>query len=373
MNIDAEYKISIYEELKSIHKSRKSEIFLVQSTLDEKFYIKRVLKEYTIEVYENLTHIESNNMARIYEAFEYEDKLIIIEEFISGHTLQEILKKEEMISEDIVVKYMIELCNALKKIHNLNPCIIHRDIKPANIMISNDGVLKLIDFDIARLYKYGENMDTTLLGTKGYASPEQFGFDQTDCRSDIYAIGIMMNVLTTGKHTKEIENHGKLKDIIKKCTKISADERYQSVEDLEEDLKELINTSYKEIKKTYEINKKIDNDTKTLNINTKKRNSLWDILPGFRSRNKLNMMLAILWYLFLITGIVFVDSTTTFIENILVIGLLLSLFLLYTNFFNIKSKLPMIRSKERYFSIFGYIIYSFILFMIFGLGLELLK
>ncbi|MDO7205403.1 hypothetical protein Q5M85_16065 [Paraclostridium bifermentans] len=63
----------------------------------------------------NLTHIESNNMARIYEAFEYEDKLIIIEEFISGHTLQEILKKEGMISEDIVVKYMIELCNALKK------------------------------------------------------------------------------------------------------------------------------------------------------------------------------------------------------------------------------------------------------------------
>lgn len=373
MNIDAEYKISIYEELKSIHKSRKSEIFLVQSTLDEKFYIKRVLKEYTIEVYESLTHIESNNMAKIYEAFEYEDKLIIIEEFISGHTLQEILKKEGIISEDIVVKYMIELCNALKKIHNLNPSIIHRDIKPANIMISNDGVLKLIDFDIARLYKYGENMDTTLLGTKGYASPEQFGFDQTDCRSDIYAIGIMMNVLTTGKHTKEIENHGKLKDIIKKCTKISADERYQSVEDLEEDLKELINTSYKEIKKTYEINKKIDNDTKTLNINTKKSNSLWDILPGFRSRNKLNMMLAILWYLFLITGIVFVDSTTTFIENILVIGLLLSLFLLYTNFLNIKSKLPMIRSKERYFSIFGYIIYSFILFMIFGLGLELLK
>ncbi|OSB12427.1 hypothetical protein B2H97_04850 [Paraclostridium bifermentans] len=358
MNIDEEYKLSLYEKLKSIHKSRKSEIFLVQNALDEKFYIKRVLKEYTLQVYESLTHIGSKNMAKIYEVFEHEDKLIIIEEFISGHTLQEILKREGNLSEDIVAKYMIDLCNVLKKIHNLNPCIIHRDIKPANIMISNDGVLKLIDFDIARVYKYGENMDTTLLGTKGYASPEQFGFDQTDCRSDIYAIGIMMNVLTTGKHTKEIESDGKLKDIIKKCTKISANERYQSVEDLKADLENLINS---------------DNDIKYLNINMKKNNNLWDILPGFRSRNKLNMMLAILWYLFLITGLVFVDSTITFIGNVLVIGLLLSLFLLYTNFLNIKSKLPMIRSKERYFSIFGYIIYSFILFMIFGLGLELVK
>lgn len=373
MNIDEEYKLSLYEELKSMHKSRKSEIFLVQNTLDEKFYIKRVLKEYTLQVYESLTHIESKNMAKIYEVFEHEDKLIIIEEFISGHTLQDILKREGNLSEDIVAKYMIDLCNALKKIHNLNPCIIHRDIKPANIMISNDGVLKLIDFDIARIYKYGENMDTTLLGTKGYASPEQFGFDQTDCRSDIYAIGIMMNVLTTGKHTKEIESDGKLKDIIKRCTKISANERYQSVEDLKADLEKLISTDYKEVKKLYKLNKSSDNDIKDLNINIKKNNNLWDILPGFRSRNKLNMMLAILWYLFLITGLVFVDSTITFIGNILVIGLLLSLSLLYTNFLNIKSKLPMIRSKERYFSIFGYIIYSFILFMIFGLGLELLK
>ncbi|MCU9813518.1 hypothetical protein [Paraclostridium sp. AKS81] len=115
MNIDEEYKLSLYEELKSIHKSRKSEIFLVQNTLDEKFYIKRVLKEYTLQVYESLTHIESKNMAKIYEVFEHEDKLIIIEEFISGHTLQEILKREGNLSEEIVAKYMIDLCNVLKK------------------------------------------------------------------------------------------------------------------------------------------------------------------------------------------------------------------------------------------------------------------
>lgn len=373
MNIDAEYNLSLYEELKSIHKSRKSEIFLVQNTLDEKFYIKRILKEYTLQVYEELMHVDSKNMAKIYEAFEYEDKLIIIEEFISGHTLQEILERERSLSEDIVIKYMLELCNVLEKIHNLNPCIIHRDIKPANIIISNDGVLKLIDFDISRIYKHGENMDTTLLGTKGYASPEQFGFDQTDCRSDIYAMGIMMNVLTTGKHTKEIENKGKLKYIIKKCTKISAIERYQKVEDLRIDLEKLIKLNDKEIKNLYKQKDKLVKKQNNVDFKVKENNKLLNVLPGFRTRNKIHMMLAMLWYLFLLIGLVSVDSIKTFIENLLVVGLLLSVFLLYTNFLGIKKKLPMIRSKKKYFSIFGYIVYTFILFMIFALGLDIFK
>ena len=83
-------------------------------------------------------------------------------------------------------------------------------------------------------------INTTLLGTKGYASPEHFGFDQTDCRSDIYAMGVMMNVLTTGKHIKEELNNASLKDIIKKCANISAQKRYDNVTQLKLELENKI-------------------------------------------------------------------------------------------------------------------------------------
>ncbi|CEO25734.1 serine/threonine-protein kinase [Paraclostridium sordellii] len=358
MNLEAEYTLSLYEDLKSIHKSRKSEIILVQNNLDEKFYIKRILKEYTLGVYKVLMGISSKNMPRIYEVFEYKDKLIIIEEFINGYTLQEILEKENELNEDRVIKYMIELCEALEKVHNLTPYIIHRDIKPANIIISNDEVLKLIDFDISRIYKQGENMDTTLLGTKGYASPEQFGFEQTDCRSDIYAIGVMMNVLSTGKHIKEKENEGKLKYIIKKCTKISASERYQNIEELKSDLESV----YKNKSKKNIIDKNKEQGKEKV-----KSKYLIDKIPGFRNGKKLNMVIATLWYLFLIMGLIVSNSPKMLLENGCTMLILLALFLLYTNFLDIKSKLPMIRSDNEVIKIIGYFIYSFIIFMGFGI------
>lgn len=350
MNLDIEYKLSLYEELKSIYKSKKVEIFLVQNVQDDKIYIKKELKEYTKEVYEGLKNIESINMAKVYEVFELDEKLILIEEFINGDTLQSILEKNNKLEEQIVIEYIISLCDVLSKIHNLNPPIIHRDIKPSNIIINNDNILKLIDFDIARTYKDGENLDTTFLGTKGYASPEQFGFDQTDCRSDIYAIGIMMNVLTTGKHIKEEENNGILKNIIKKCTNISADKRYQCVEELRKDLEAKIYKKEIEIKdkKEYKEEKILKN------------------IPGFRSGNVLYMILASIWYLFLVFGLFIHKNITELIINTIVIITLLSIYLIYTNFLNIKDKLPIIRSNKKATKIFGYWLYTIVILFLAG-------
>ncbi|MBO3444521.1 protein kinase [Clostridium sp. CCUG 7971] len=357
MNLDIEYKLSLYEELKSIYKSKKVEIFLVQNIQDDKIYIKKELKEYTKEVYEGLKNIESINMPRVYEIFELDEKLIIIEEFINGDTLQAILEKNNKLDEQIVIKYIISLCDILSKIHNLDPPIIHRDIKPSNIIISNDNVLKLIDFDIARTYKDGENLDTTLLGTKGYASPEQFGFDQTDCRSDIYAIGIMMNVLTTGKHIKEEENNGTLKNIIKKCTNISADKRYQSVEELRKDLEMKI---YKK-----EIEIKIKKEYK--------EEKILKYIPGFRRGNIIFMILASAWYLFLLVGLFIHKNTAELITNILVVITLLSIYLIYTNFLNIKEKLPIIRSNKKITKIFGYWLYTIVIILLCGVLMSLFE
>ncbi|MCL2387836.1 MAG: protein kinase, partial [Defluviitaleaceae bacterium] len=118
-------------------------------------------------------------------------------------------------------------------LHESNPPIIHRDIKPSNIIISNDGILKLIDFDIAREYKMDSDADTAHIGTKKYASPEQYGFSQTDCRSDIFSAGMMMAELLTGEVSEENLNaHGELGKIISKCIEVDPKQRFQNVKEV---------------------------------------------------------------------------------------------------------------------------------------------
>lgn len=359
MDLDIEYKLSLYEDVKIIYNSKKSNIFLVQSSIDDKFYIKRILKEYTIDVYTELKNIKHKNLPKIKDIFELDDKLYIIEEFINGYTLQEIIEKEGKLDEKLVVKYIISLCDILNTIHTLNPPIIHRDIKPANIIISNDGVLKLIDFDISRIYKEGESLDTTLLGTKGYASPEQFGFDQTDCRSDIYAIGVMINVLCTGKHIKEELSTGILKNIIIKCTKISAEDRYQNIEELRRELNCIFKNNIKE-----NSNVKIEYQTKKDKATENKK--WYKYIPGFRKNNKFFMIIATIWYLFLSTGLIISTNLMEFLSNLSVVSMLLILWLLYTNFLNIKNYLPMLKNKKIYIQVIGYIAYTIIIELVFG-------
>lgn len=134
------------------------------------------------------------NIPKIYEIFQNEDDGIIIEEFISGETLESKLENG-FLPEEKVIKYSVQILNALQEIHQRN--IIHRDITPSNILISSDDVIKLIDFGISRNWKENQKKDTNILGTVGYASPEQFGFQQTDITTDFYALGVLINVMLT--------------------------------------------------------------------------------------------------------------------------------------------------------------------------------
>ena len=90
-----------------------------------------------------------------------------------------------------------ELCTVLAFLHGKG--IIHRDIKPSNILLARDGHIRLIDFDAARMPRDNLEQDTKLLGTRGYASPEQYGFAQTDERSDIYSLGVTLGQLLEGR------------------------------------------------------------------------------------------------------------------------------------------------------------------------------
>ena len=174
---EREYQLSLYNTLAVLNNSKKSEILLVQNSLTGRIYIKKILKNYNLDVYQALKQIQTIHIPTIYEIFEEEKTLIIIEEFINGRTLEDMITEGGLLSEKEAIPYMIKLCESLEFLHKQTPPIIHRDIKPSNIMITNDGILKLIDFDVSRIYRQESEVDTHILGTKGYASPEQFGFE----------------------------------------------------------------------------------------------------------------------------------------------------------------------------------------------------
>lgn len=371
---------SKYSELAQLNNSKKSDVYLVQDVLDRRIYIKKELKNYNIEVYKQIKNIQSIYMARVYEIFKCDDTLVVIEEFINGRTLEQIIDNEGPLNEDVAIKYIMDLCSILDILHNQNPSIIHRDIKPSNIIIDNNGILKLIDFDVSRVYRDEKNRDTHILGTKGYASPEQFGFEQTDCRSDIYSVGVLINVLTTGKYIKEQLNDGRLRHIIEKCTNISPDNRYKSVKELQIALNDILNINSEEISRTED--KKINSSKKELDGLEKKQkndNKLLSIIksiPGFRSKNPKKMVLAVLWYMFLIFGLTSNWSSRNLgliLEDLNLVILLLGFTLFNCNFNGIKNKLPIVRKKDRESKTAGILIYNILIFVIFGVLLELIE
>lgn len=215
-----------------------------------------VLKQYyqkdLISIYKQLEQIHHPNLPVIYKAVYYKGDTYVLEEYIDGKSLRELLmerikESEEGVdyffTEEEVVAIINQLCQALSMLHDQNPPLIHRDIKPENIMVKPDNSIKLIDFDIARVYQVEKDNDTRVMGTREYAAPEQFGYGQTSEKSDIYSIGVLMHELLTGSLSIKngVAYEGKLKPIIETCIQIDPKRRYQTVKELQIDLKRALN------------------------------------------------------------------------------------------------------------------------------------
>ncbi len=122
----------------------------------------------------------------------------MVMEFIDGSTLEELLEHNgNPFSERRVLGWARQMCDVLEYLHSQHPPIIFRDMKPGNIMLTRNGRIKLIDFGIARFFRPAGSQDTQLLGTPGFAPPEQYGKAQTDERSDIYSLAITLFQLLT--------------------------------------------------------------------------------------------------------------------------------------------------------------------------------
>lgn len=262
-----------YEVLREIGRGGMSVVYLAMDThLNKQWAVKEIRKKGSgknDEIVVNSLLAEANLMKRldhpalprIVDIIDNGVTIYVVMDYIEGESLDKILNEFGAQPEDKVIEWAMQIADALSYLHAQKPPIIYRDMKPANVMLKPEGNIKIIDFGIAREYKEQNLADTTVLGTKGYAPPEQYS-GQTDPRSDIFALGMTMHHLLTGADPRSGEAYAPVRQwnpelsegievIIDKCVQPAAENRYQNCADLMYDLEhpDLITKGFKKQQK----------------------------------------------------------------------------------------------------------------------------
>lgn len=203
---------------------------LVQNKFTRQLMVRRISPAADYPVLQTLCRIKHRNLMEIYDVKTQDGVCISLCEYINGMTLDMRVEYYQPFDIRSAKDILCQICDGLSQLH-ING-IVHRDIKPGNVMITDDGTVKIIDYSISRLIKPEQRKDTTVLGTAGYASPEQFGFTQTNGKTDIYACGVLLNYLLTGKLPNEQLHQGLLTTVIQQCIEIDENKRFASADEL---------------------------------------------------------------------------------------------------------------------------------------------
>ena len=139
-----------------------------------------------------LKNLYNPHLPRIYDIIEDSDHIMIIMDFVEGVSLDKYLQQNGAVPPALVIDWSIQICEVFYYLHTQNPPIIYRDMKPANLILQPNGNIMMIDFGTARTWKNSDRTsDTMLIGTEGFAAPEQFGgHGQSDARTDIFCLEI---------------------------------------------------------------------------------------------------------------------------------------------------------------------------------------
>lgn len=202
---------------------------------------RRVALESLLKEANIMKKLDHPTLPRIVDIIDQDSTIYIVMDYIEGESLNKVLDAYGAQPQDAVIEWAKQLSEVLDYLHTRKPPVIYRDMKPANIMLKPDGTIRLIDFGIAREYKEGSTGDTEIIGTRGYAAPEQFGEKgQTDARTDIYSLGVTLYHLVTGKNPAEPPYEiypirhwnpnlsSGLEWLIRKCTQLNPNDRFQS-------------------------------------------------------------------------------------------------------------------------------------------------
>ena len=186
------------------------------------------------EVFSRLSSVGGEHLPRVVETYGLPDQVVIVREYVYGASLASCVAEAGCMGEVAAAHVVADVCDAVATLHEQG--LVHRDVSPRNVILSPRGAV-LIDLGIARAYVEGAQRDTTRLGTWGFASPEQYGFAQTDGRSDVYSIGCLLGYMLTGV-TPDAEGYAALADaaivrpelrrIVEKACSFEPSERYQS-------------------------------------------------------------------------------------------------------------------------------------------------
>ncbi|HKT40058.1 MAG TPA: serine/threonine-protein kinase, partial [Ktedonobacterales bacterium] len=218
--------------------------------------LKEALDSFRFEA-QALSKLSHRNLPKVYQYFSENTRHYLVMEFIEGKTLEQKLAdaRGAALPESDVLAWTRQICDVLSYLHRQRPPIIFRDLKPANIMVTAQGQVKLIDFGIARVFAPGRSRDTQVLGTPGFAPPEQYGKAQTDPRADIYALGCTLYQLLTAydpatspfklppMRAKNPAVSARTQHAIEKATQLDRDARYATVDDFARDLPPAGNSS----------------------------------------------------------------------------------------------------------------------------------
>lgn len=348
MDIEKRLKMSFYKTIATINEEHK--VYIVQNINDKHVYVKKILDVFNREIYEYLLANPIIGLPFIYDIYQEDNSLTVIEEYVSGNTLEELLLGNHQFHTLEVKKIAYQLCKILENLHNCNPPIIHRDIKPSNVILRNDGSIVLLDLNAAKHVNTDKFEDTTLLGTKGYAAPEQYGFGSSNLQTDIYALGMLMNTLLTGTFSSTCVQNNELTPIIEKCIQLNPKDRYKSIAIVKKFLEPDEQPSH-----NYPLNS-------------------WRkfLPPGFRTMNPFNILLASAGYIFLLwlcLSLNVQDATPTSlaIERFICLIIFLGIVFISSNYLDIHKKLPLCRSKNIFIKLLGIIIsdisYMFTMFL----------
>ncbi len=186
--------------------------------------------------------IESCGCARLPKVeatYSLPDQFVVVYDFVPGQTLEELVTAKKRLAPQEAASLAADICEAAAALHSRG--VVHRDLSPRNVIVAADGA-HLIDLGIARMRVEGASRDTTSLGTRGFASPEQYGFAQTDARSDVYAIGKLLGYMLTGLQPDGDEYERALRDtdatdsrlaeVVARACAFEPSSRYQSAAEM---------------------------------------------------------------------------------------------------------------------------------------------
>lgn len=407
MNLEIQSRLSFYRRLEEVE--HKKGISLVRHIETGQIYVEKVLTQYDKSIYDWLQQSKLPYVPQIYECMEEDGTLYLIEEYIQGITLETYIEQFGCLDLDAAGRVIEYLCRTLEKLHSHIPPIVHRDIKPTNVMLHGDfkkgqGIVSvyLIDFNTARVFDAERNRDTELIGTRGFAAPEQYGFSQSDARTDIYGLGVLLNYMLCGNLIRDgiYEDYPEVSQIIRKATRIDPEKRYQTAGELLDAVhqsmffdaytdKESLNDKSEEQHMRNKIkDENIDiaesSDTSIINGNNGKIRPAWTrfLPPGFREGKILNMVVASVYYVFWMYFCLTAEvkehgepliGTWLYVYRAVYFMMFIVTPFFWNNYLDVWNYFPLVRSPKRRWKLLGLILYTVAWFFLLIVALAMLE